>query len=95
MAAQAKTPEQVRRLEEDVEVLQRQKIARRRPAGGLGPRSLALSESTGELLVNFFQLALNDDGQIFATAINSNDQLVLYEFDPPPPAVPPVRSRKP
>lgn len=55
LAAQAKTPREVLRLEEDVEILQRQKIARRLPAGGLGPRSLALSEATGELLVaNYF-----------------------------------------
>jgi hypothetical protein len=38
--------------------------------------------STGELLVSFFQLSLNDDGRIFATAINDVDELVLYEFDP-------------
>ncbi len=55
LAAQAKTPQEIQRLEEDVEILQRQKIARRLPAGGLGPRSLALSEATGELLVaNYF-----------------------------------------
>ncbi len=55
LAAQAKTPAQVVRLEEDVEVLHQRKIARRLPAGGLGPRSLALSEATGELLVaNYF-----------------------------------------
>ena len=55
LAAQAKTPEEIVRLEEDVEILQQRKIARRLPAGGLGPRSLALSEATGELLVaNYF-----------------------------------------
>jgi len=55
LAASAKTPEQIQRLEEDVEVLASRKIARRLPAGGLGPRSLAVSEATGELLVaNYF-----------------------------------------
>ena len=38
--------------------------------------------STGELIVNFFQISLNDDGRIFATGINDVDELVLYEFDP-------------
>ncbi len=38
--------------------------------------------STGEFLPNFFQVGLNDDGRIFATAINSQDLMVLYEFDP-------------
>lgn len=55
LAAKARTPREIQLLEEDVEILQRQKIARRLPAGGLGPRSLALSEATGELLVaNYF-----------------------------------------
>ena len=55
LAAQAKTPEQIQRLEEDVEILEAKKIARRLPAGGLGPRSLVLSEATNELLVaNYF-----------------------------------------
>ena len=48
-------PDQVQRREEDVEILEQRHIARRLPAGGLGPRSLALSEATGELLVaNYF-----------------------------------------
>jgi len=38
--------------------------------------------SSGELLMTFFQVSLNDDGRIFATAINDIDELVLYEFDP-------------
>lgn len=38
--------------------------------------------TTGEFLPNFFQVGLNDDGRIFATAINSQDLMVLYEFDP-------------
>jgi hypothetical protein len=38
--------------------------------------------STGELLLTFFQVALNDDGRIFLTSISDQDQLVLYEFDP-------------
>jgi hypothetical protein len=38
--------------------------------------------STGEVLVNIFQVSINDDGRIFATAINAQDQMVLYEFDP-------------
>ncbi len=55
LAERAKTPQEIQRLEEDVEILQRLNIARRLPAGGLGPRSLALSEATGELLVaNYF-----------------------------------------
>lgn len=55
LAGQARTPEEIQRLEEDVEVLHRQNIARRLPAGGLGPRSLALSEATGELwIANYF-----------------------------------------
>jgi len=55
LAATAQTPLQIQRLEEDVEILASRHIARRLPAGGLGPRSLALSEATGELLVaNYF-----------------------------------------
>ena len=55
LAATAKTPQEIQRLEEDVEILQQKKIARRFPSGGLGPRSLVLSEATGELLVaNYF-----------------------------------------
>ncbi|SPE29732.1 hypothetical protein SBA3_1590014 [Candidatus Sulfopaludibacter sp. SbA3] len=38
--------------------------------------------SSGELLMSFFQVSLNDDGRIFVTSINAQDQLVLYEFDP-------------
>jgi hypothetical protein len=38
--------------------------------------------STGVLLVNYFNVSLNDDGRIFVTAINDVDQVVLYEFDP-------------
>jgi hypothetical protein len=37
---------------------------------------------SGELAVTFFQVSVNDDGRIFATAINDQDQMVLYEFDP-------------
>ena len=49
------TPEQVKPLEENVEILEQRNIARRVPAGGLGPRGLALNEARGELLVaNFF-----------------------------------------
>jgi YVTN family beta-propeller protein len=49
------TPEQVKPLEQDVEVLEKRHIARRFAAGGLGPRGIALSEATGELLVaNYF-----------------------------------------
>ncbi len=55
LAEQAKTPLEIQRLEENVEILQQKKIARRLPAGGFGPRSLALSEATGELWVaNYF-----------------------------------------
>ena len=38
--------------------------------------------AAGELLVQYFQISLNDDGRIFATAINDQDLMVLYEFDP-------------
>ncbi len=49
------TPDRVKPLEEDVEILERRRIARRFDAGGLGPRGIALSEATGELLVaNYF-----------------------------------------
>lgn len=55
LADKAQTLREIQLLEEDVEILERQKIARRLPAGGLGPRSLALSEATGELWVaNYF-----------------------------------------
>ncbi len=55
LAGKTKTARAIQLLEEDVEILARENIARRLPAGGLGPRSLALSEVTGELLVaNFF-----------------------------------------
>jgi YVTN family beta-propeller protein len=55
VADKATTPGEIQRLEEDVEILHRQGIARRLPSGGLGPRSLALDEATGELLVaNYF-----------------------------------------
>lgn len=55
LAAEARTPRDIQRLEEDVEILHARRIARRLPTGGLGPRSLALSEATGELLVaNYF-----------------------------------------
>jgi hypothetical protein len=39
---------------------------------------------SGEVLAAFFQLSINDDGRIFATAINSQELMVLYEFDPVP-----------
>ncbi|AOS45601.1 Cytochrome c [Lacunisphaera limnophila] len=55
LAAATRTPTEIQLLEEDVEILHRRGIARRLPAGGLGPRSLALSEATGELWVaNYF-----------------------------------------
>jgi len=48
-------PEDVARLEEDVQILEKRGIARRVDAGGLGPRGLAFSRATGELLVaNYF-----------------------------------------
>jgi len=37
---------------------------------------------TGEMLANFFQVSIHDDGRIFVTAINSQEALVLYECDP-------------
>jgi YVTN family beta-propeller protein len=55
LAAETRTPEDVRRLQENVEVLESRHIARRVPAGGLGPRSIAYCGATGELLVaNYF-----------------------------------------
>jgi hypothetical protein len=36
----------------------------------------------GEMLTSIFQVSINDDGRIFATAINSQELMVLYEFDP-------------
>ena len=38
--------------------------------------------STGELLPNLFTTSIHDDGRIFLTAINQQDQMVLYELDP-------------
>lgn len=55
LAAETVTPDQVRRLQENVEILEARGIAKRHEAGGLGPRSLALSEATGEVWVaNYF-----------------------------------------
>ncbi|MEQ9825342.1 MAG: c-type cytochrome [Puniceicoccaceae bacterium] len=55
LAEKTKTLREIQLLEENVEILHEQGIARRLPAGGLGPRSLALIESTGELFVaNYF-----------------------------------------
>lgn len=55
LAGKAKTPREIQRLEEDVEILQNRKIARRVPSGGLGPRGIVVSDATGELLVaNYF-----------------------------------------
>lgn len=48
---EATSPDQVKRLSEDVEIVERLGIARRVPAGGLGPRGLVLDEVRGELLV--------------------------------------------
>jgi hypothetical protein len=36
----------------------------------------------GEILSNLFQVSIHDDGRIFATAINAQELMVLYEFDP-------------
>ncbi len=53
--AQAAGPQQTDRLAEDVEIAKKRGIARRVSSGGLGPRGMALSEATGELLVaNYF-----------------------------------------
>jgi hypothetical protein len=38
----------------------------------------------GEALANIFQISIHDDGRIFATAINTQQMMVLYEFDPIP-----------
>jgi YVTN family beta-propeller protein len=50
LAARTK-PEEAQRLSQDVEILERLKIARRVEVGGVGPRGLAVSEATGELWV--------------------------------------------
>ncbi|MDF1563343.1 MAG: hypothetical protein P1V51_09875 [Deltaproteobacteria bacterium] len=49
--AEATAPEAVERRAQDVELLRRQGIARRLPAGGEGPRGLALRPGHDELLV--------------------------------------------
>ena len=38
----------------------------------------------GEVLANIFQVSIHDDGRVFATAINAQELMVLYEFDPLP-----------
>ena len=57
----AKTPpEQVQRLSQDVEILERLNIARRVDCGGIGPRGLALAERRNALLVaNYFSDTLS------------------------------------
>lgn len=48
-------PEEVQRLSQDVEILEQRGIARRVDCGGLGPRSVAVDDAAGELLVaNYF-----------------------------------------
>jgi hypothetical protein len=37
---------------------------------------------SGEYIGPFLQIGLNDDGRIFATALNQDALMVLYEFDP-------------
>jgi YVTN family beta-propeller protein len=55
LVEETNTPTRVRRLQENVEILEQRHIAQRFDCGGLGPRSLALSEATGELFVaNYF-----------------------------------------
>ncbi|MBI4061889.1 MAG: hypothetical protein HY403_10690 [Elusimicrobia bacterium] len=51
-----RTPDaDIERLGQDVEIMERLKISRRLPSGGLGPRGLALAEASQELLIaNFF-----------------------------------------
>ena len=44
-------PEDVKPIEENVEILERLGIARRTSAGGIGPRGIAVSWATGEILV--------------------------------------------
>jgi hypothetical protein len=36
----------------------------------------------GELVTSLFNVSLNDDGRVFATGINDQQLMVLYEFDP-------------
>ncbi|WP_221031075.1 SMP-30/gluconolactonase/LRE family protein [Actomonas aquatica] len=51
LAATAQTADDVRRLQENVEIVEQLGIARRVSSGGLGPRSVALDEARGELWV--------------------------------------------
>lgn len=65
LVAATVTPEQVRQLQENVEILAARGIARRVPAGGLGPRALALDDATRELWVaNYF----SDDVTVLDTS---------------------------
>jgi hypothetical protein len=52
---------------------------------GNGMRTVAdnnHAQDTGEVLAAIFQVSIHDDGRVFATAINSQELMVLYEFDP-------------
>ncbi len=66
------TSEEVQRLSQDVEILQRRKIARRVDSGGIGPRSIVACETSGELLVaNYFSDTISvldaESGEVKAT----------------------------
>jgi hypothetical protein len=37
---------------------------------------------TGDTLASIFQISVHDDGRVFVTAINAQETMVLYEFDP-------------
>jgi hypothetical protein len=52
---------------------------------GSGIRTLADNNHTldsGDTLASIFQVSIHDDGRVFATAINAQAMMVLYEFDP-------------
>jgi len=71
LVARAAGPEEVTALRRDVEILGRERIARRVTAGGIGPRGLALNEARGELLVaNYFSDTISvldaDGGDVVA-----------------------------
>ncbi len=52
---QETSPDEVQRLSQDVEILEQRGIARRVETGGIGPRSVAIADEVGELLVtNYF-----------------------------------------
>ena len=52
---------------------------------GNGMRTVADNNhplESGDVLAIIFQVSIHDDGRVFATAISSQELMVLYEFDP-------------